>query len=139
MYPTPTDGGLGIHLTLDLAGQARFGPDVEWLADPSAPRSYAVDASRREAFAASIRQYWPMLSSDALEPAYSGIRAKLSGPGQQAADFRIDGPAQHHVPGVIQLFGIESPGLTASLAIAEVVVASVTHATTVSSRELIPA
>jgi L-2-hydroxyglutarate oxidase LhgO len=125
VYPTPTDGGLGIHLTLDLGGQARFGPDVEWLADPTAPRDYAVDVTRADAFAESIRRYWPGLPDGALQPGYTGIRAKLSGPGQPAADFRIDGPDAHSVPGIVQCFGIESPGLTASLAIAEQVVAMV--------------
>jgi L-2-hydroxyglutarate oxidase LhgO len=119
VYPTPADGGLGIHLTLDLAGRARFGPDVEWISDLDAPRDYAVDASRAVGFADSIRRYWPAITTDALQPAYAGIRTKLSGPGQAAADFRIDGPTMHGINGVIHLFGIESPGLTASLAIAE--------------------
>jgi L-2-hydroxyglutarate oxidase LhgO len=121
VYPTPTDGGLGIHLTLDLSGQARFGPDVEWLADPAAPRNYAVDTARAAIFTENIRRYWPAMPDAALRPAYTGLRAKLSGPGQPAADFRIDTPAEHGVPGVVQCFGIESPGLTASLAIAEVI------------------
>lgn len=121
IYPTPVDGGLGVHLTLDLAGQARFGPDVQWLPESAAGAAldYAVDPARREAFAAAIGRYWPGVPADALQPAYSGIRPKLSGPGEPAADFRIDGPAEHGTPGVVQLFGIESPGLTASLAIAE--------------------
>ena len=120
IYPTPTDGGLGVHLTLDLAGQARFGPDVEWLAETDPDRvDYAVDPSRAAAFAADIRRYWPGLGDDALLPAYSGVRPKLSGPGAAAADFMIAGPAEHGCPGVVQLFGIESPGLTASLAIGE--------------------
>ena len=126
VYPTPTDGGLGIHLTLDLAGQARFGPDVEWITDADAPRDYAVDASRAAMFAESIRRYWPSVTADALQPAYAGLRAKLSGPGAPAVDFRIDGPAEHGVPGVVQLLGIESPGLTASLAIAQRVVSTIT-------------
>jgi L-2-hydroxyglutarate oxidase LhgO len=127
----PVDGGLGVHLTLDLAGQARFGPDVEWLSDassaqlPAAELDYAVDASRAQAFAAEIRRYWPRLADEALTPAYSGIRPKLSGPGAASVDFRIDGPAQHGCHGVVQLFGIESPGLTAALAIAEEVSAIV--------------
>ncbi|MBL8361038.1 MAG: NAD(P)/FAD-dependent oxidoreductase [Rubrivivax sp.] len=123
VYPMPADGGLGVHLTLDLAGQARFGPDVQWLpadADPAA-LDYTVDPARSEAFYGEIRRYWPALPDGALVPAYTGIRPKLSGPGEPAADFRIDGPAEHGVPGVVQLFGIESPGLTASLAIGEVV------------------
>ncbi|MFO1329066.1 MAG: NAD(P)/FAD-dependent oxidoreductase [Rubrivivax sp.] len=121
IYPTPVDGGLGTHLTLDLAGQARFGPDVEWLpaGTPDAELDYAVDPGRREAFERDIRRYWPALPDGALQPAYSGMRPKLSGPGEPAADFRIDGPAAHGVAGVVQLFGIESPGLTSCLAIAE--------------------
>jgi L-2-hydroxyglutarate oxidase LhgO len=120
IYPTPTDGGLGVHLTLDLAGQARFGPDVEWLADADPDRlDYSVDARRAPAFAADIRRYWPGLGDDALLPAYTGVRPKLSGSGTAAADFHIAGPAEHGCPGVVHLFGIESPGLTSSLAIGE--------------------
>jgi L-2-hydroxyglutarate oxidase LhgO len=123
IYPTPVDGGLGVHLTLDLGGQAKFGPDVQWLAAPDVPDDtpldYAVDASRAERFAADIRRYWPGLPEHALQPAYAGIRPKLSGPGEAALDFRIDGPAQHGCAGAVQLFGIESPGLTAALAIGE--------------------
>jgi L-2-hydroxyglutarate oxidase LhgO len=122
IYPIPADGGLGVHLTLDLAGQARFGPDVQWLdagiADDAEP-DYAVDASRSNTFAAEIRRWWPALPGDALQPAYTGVRPKLSGPGEAAADFRIDGPDAHHCPGIVQLFGIESPGLTACLAIGD--------------------
>ncbi len=127
IYPTPVDGGLGVHLTLDLAGQARFGPDVLWLPDGPADSEpeYTVDAARGAAFETEVRRYWPGLPAGALQPAYSGIRPKLSGPGAPAADFRIDGPAQHGVSGVVQLFGIESPGLTASLAIGEWVSAQV--------------
>jgi L-2-hydroxyglutarate oxidase LhgO len=122
IYPTPSDGGLGVHLTLDLGGQARFGPDVEWLAETDPARiDYAVDSTRAAAFASDIRRYWPGLGDDALVPAYSGVRPKLSGPGEAAADFHIAGPAEHGCPGVVQLFGIESPGLTASLAIGEAV------------------
>lgn len=126
VYPTPVDGGLGIHLTLDLGGQARFGPDVQWLADPR-PEAvhYAVDPSRAAAFEASIRRYWPGLPEGALVPAYSGVRPKLAGPGEPAADFRIDGPREHGVPGAVMLFGIESPGLTSCLAIAKCVAAVV--------------
>lgn len=132
IYPLPTDGGLGVHLTLDLGGQAKFGPDVEWIDDTTAATDlgrdldYSVDARRADAFAAEVRRYWPRLPEGALSPAYSGIRPKLSGPGEHAADFRIDGPAEHGCAGVVQLFGIESPGLTASLAIAETVAAVVT-------------
>ncbi|MGH8139709.1 MAG: NAD(P)/FAD-dependent oxidoreductase [Steroidobacteraceae bacterium] len=115
VYPVPEPGGLGVHLTLDLAGRARFGPDVQWIEDCD----YAVDPRRSESFYAAIRSYWPALADNALQPAYAGIRPKLSGPTQAAADFRIDGPRTHGVAGIVNLFGIESPGLTASLAIAE--------------------
>jgi L-2-hydroxyglutarate oxidase LhgO len=127
IYPMPVDGGLGIHLTLDLGGQARFGPDVEWLPAGSSEESldYAVDARRATAFEADVRRYWPALRAGALVPAYTGVRPKLSGPGQAPADFVITGPRQHGVAGVVQLFGIESPGLTACLAIAEHVQAMV--------------
>ena len=124
IYPLPEPGGLGIHVTPDLGGQAKFGPDVEWLA-PDAAIDYRVDAGRRDAFAAVIRRYWPALPDDALAPAYSGIRPKLSGPGEPAADFVLAGRAQHGVDGLVNLFGIDSPGLTSSLAIGEAVVAMV--------------
>ncbi len=114
IYPLPDAGGLGIHLTLDLAGRARFGPDVEWV-DSSDCR---VDAGRAPAFYAAIRRYWPALEDGALEPAFAGVRPRISGPGEVLADFRIDDARTHGVPGLINLFGIESPGLTASLAIA---------------------
>lgn len=115
VYPMPERAGLGVHLTLDLGGQARFGPDVEWI---DALR-YDVDPRRADSFYASIRSYWPALPDGALQPAYSGIRPKLVGPGEPAADFMIQGAAQHGVRGLVNLFGIESPGLTASLAIAQ--------------------
>jgi L-2-hydroxyglutarate oxidase LhgO len=115
IYPVPEPGGLGVHLTLDLAGQARFGPDVEWVDQ----LHYPVDAARGEGFYASIRRYWPGLPDGALQPAYAGIRPKLSGPGEPARDFLIQGEADHGLPGLTHLFGIESPGLTASLALAE--------------------
>jgi L-2-hydroxyglutarate oxidase LhgO len=115
VYPLPEPGGLGVHLTLDLAGQARFGPDVEWIESVD----YRVDESRVGQFTDAIRTYWPDLPEDALQPAYAGIRPKLSGPGMPAADFRIDGAAVHGMRSVIHLFGIESPGLTAALAIAD--------------------
>ncbi len=126
IYPTPVDGGLGVHLTLDLAGQAKFGPDVQWLPNAQPETlDYDVDPDRAPAFEAAVRRYWPGLPAGALQPAYTGVRPKLSGAGAAAADFRIDGPAQHGQAGVVQLFGIESPGLTASLAIAEQVAAVV--------------
>ena len=115
IYPAPVDGGLGTHVTLDLAGRMRFGPDVEWIER----EEYEVDPRRAESFYASIRRYWPGLPDGALVPDYSGIRPKLSGPGEKAADFIIDGPAEHGLPGLVHLFGIESPGLTSSLSIAE--------------------
>lgn len=115
IYPLPEAAGLGVHVTLDLGGQARFGPDVEWVAAPD----YAVDAARTAAFYPAIRTYFPALAEGALQPAYAGIRPKLSGPGEPAADFRIDGHERHGVAGLVNLFGIESPGLTSSLAIAE--------------------
>lgn len=115
VYPTPEPGGLGVHLTLDLAGQARFGPDVEWIDEVD----YRVDPARADSFYAVVRRYWPDLPDGALVPAYSGIRPKISAKAAPAADFRIDGSDQHGVRSLVHLFGIESPGLTASLAIAE--------------------
>jgi L-2-hydroxyglutarate oxidase LhgO len=117
IYPLPEQGGLGVHLTLDLAGHARFGPDVEWIET----LHYDVGIERAQRFYDAIRRFWPALQDGQLVPAYAGIRPKISGPNEPAADFRIDGPRQHGVPGVINLFGIESPGLTASLAIGEYV------------------
>jgi L-2-hydroxyglutarate oxidase LhgO len=114
IYPLPEGGGLGVHLTLDLAGQARFGPDFEWVE----VCEYSVDPGRAVPFYAAVRRFWPALGDGALQPAYAGIRPKISGPGEPAADFRIDGPATHGVAEVVNLFGIESPGLTASLALA---------------------
>jgi L-2-hydroxyglutarate oxidase LhgO len=120
VYPMPDEAGLGVHVTLDLGGQMRFGPDVQWIAqaEPGA-EDYRVDPARAAPFAEAIRRYWPGLPDAALQPAYSGIRPKISGPGEAAADFLIQGPAAHGVAGLVNLFGIESPGLTASLAIAE--------------------
>jgi L-2-hydroxyglutarate oxidase LhgO len=119
VYPLPEDGGLGVHATLDLAGRVRFGPDVEWLPDDVDPDSldYAVDASRSSAFYGAIRSYWPALPEGALAPAYSGIRPKISGRGDTAADFSIRRLGERGEPRVVQLFGIESPGLTSALAI----------------------
>jgi L-2-hydroxyglutarate oxidase LhgO len=117
IYPMHNRAGLGTHFTLDLGGQGRFGPDVQWLED-GAPEDYRVAPARGDGFAADIRRYWPGLPDGALAPAYSGIRPKIVGPGEPAGDFRIDGPALHGTPGLVNLFGIESPGLTASLAIA---------------------
>jgi L-2-hydroxyglutarate oxidase LhgO len=120
IYPVPVPGGLGIHVTLDLAGRMRFGPDVQW----TDRYDYDVDAARAASFYPAIRTYWPALPDASLVPDYSGIRPKLSGPGEAAADFMIDGPAEHGLAGLVHLFGIESPGLTASLSIAEQVVES---------------
>ena len=117
IYPVPEPGGLGVHVTLDLAGQARFGPDVEWVERIG----YDVDPRRAERFYAAIRRYWPGLPDGALLPGYSGIRPKTAGPSEPAADFRIQGPREHGVRGLVHLFGIESPGLTASLALADAV------------------
>lgn len=121
VYPVPVEGGLGVHLTLDLAGQARFGPDVEWLGDVEGVVDYAVDPARADSFYGAVRAYWPGLPDNALVPAYSGVRPKLSGPGQPQADFLIQGPGAHGVAGLVNLFGIESPGLTSCLAIADAV------------------
>ncbi len=123
IYPMPNEAGLGVHLTLDLGGQMRFGPDVQWI-PMAAPgeEDYRVDPTRAAAFAEAIRAYWPALPDAALLPAYAGIRPKLSGPGEPASDFVIAGPSMHGVTGLVNLFGIESPGLTACLAIGEWVV-----------------
>jgi len=115
IYPAPEAAGLGVHLTLDMAGQARFGPDTEWIDGID----YTVDPRRGDKFYAAIRTYWPALSDGALQPGYAGVRPKISGPKEPAADFSIQGPEAHGVPGLVNLFGIESPGLTASLAIAD--------------------
>lgn len=117
VYPVPVAAGLGIHFTLDLAGRGRFGPDVEWVE----AEDYRVDPARADTFAAAIRRYWPGLPDGALEPGYVGIRPKISGPGEAAADFAVHGPRDHSVPGVVALYGIESPGLTSCLALADLV------------------
>ncbi len=118
IYPAPEAAGLGVHLTLDLGGQARFGPDVQWVTDPE---YLQVEPQRGDAFYAEVRKYWPQLPDGALLPAYAGMRPKISGPGDAAADFCIQGPQDHGVPGLVNLFGIESPGLTSCLAIGELV------------------
>ena len=115
IYPVPEPGGLGVHLTLDLGGQAKFGPDVQWV---DSPHDLEVDAARGNAFYAEVRRYWPELRDGALQPGYAGIRPKISAPGEPAADFVIQGPREHGVPGLVNLFGIESPGLTSCLALA---------------------
>ena len=117
IYPIPEAAGLGVHVTLDLAGQARFGPDVEWIDKID----YTVDPQRAEKFYAAIRSYWPDLKDGALSPGYSGIRPKIQAPSEPARDFMIEGPRDHGVAGLVNLFGIESPGLTASLALGDMV------------------
>jgi L-2-hydroxyglutarate oxidase LhgO len=115
VYPMPGEAGLGVHATLDLSGRTRFGPDVEWVSEIA----YDVDPSRCASFYEAIREYWPGLPDDALQPDFAGIRPKITGPGEPAADFVIEGGDTHGVPGLVNLLGIESPGLTASLAIGE--------------------
>lgn len=130
VYPLHDRHSLGVHLTLDLAGQARFGPDVEWLDGDAgdAARDYDVDPRRADGFVAAIRRYWPELPAAALQPAYAGIRSKLSGPGEPARDFVVDGPGQHGANGLWLLYGIESPGLTAALALGELLAQRVSDA-----------
>ena len=118
IYPTPVDGGLGVHVTLDLAGRMRFGPDVEWIDH----ESYTVDPRRADSFYDRIRAYWPGVPAGSLVPDYCGIRPKLTGPGEKAADFMIAGEEGHGMPRLVNLFGIESPGLTSSLSLAEEIV-----------------
>lgn len=125
IYPMPEIGGTGLHFTMDLGGQARFGPDVEWLPDDwIAHPEYSVDGTRTDSFYAKIRSYWPALADGALAPTYCGVRPKIHGPEVAATDFVIQGPAIHGVPGLVHLFGIESPGLTSSMAIADAVMAA---------------
>lgn len=114
VYPVPEAAGLGVHLTLDMGGQAKFGPDVQWV---DGPDDLIVDAARGDGFYAEVRGYWPGLADGALTPGYAGIRPKIHGPDEPAADFCVQGPAEHGVPGLVNLFGIESPGLTSSLAL----------------------
>ena len=116
IYPVPEAAGLGVHLTLDLGGQAKFGPDVQWV---DSADDLVVDPARGDAFYAEVRKYWPALQDGALQAGYAGIRPKINAPQESAHDFVIQGPAQHGVAGLVNLFGIESPGLTSSLAIAE--------------------
>ena len=118
IYPVPEAAGLGVHLTLDLGGQARFGPDVQWVESPD---DLEVDPRRGDAFYAEVRRYWPALQDWALQAAYAGMRPKISGPGEPARDFCIQGPHDHGIAGLVNLFGIESPGLTSCLAIGEYV------------------
>ena len=115
IYPLPEPSGLGVHLGFDLAGRARFGPDVRWIDAVD----YRFDDAQRDAFYEGVRRWWPRLPDDALAPDFVGVRAKLSGHGEAAADFMIQDEATHRVPGLINLFGIDSPGLTSSLAIGE--------------------
>jgi L-2-hydroxyglutarate oxidase LhgO len=117
VYPVPVPGGLGVHVTLDMAGQTRFGPDVSWLDGVD----YSFDESRAAAFYAATRSYFPALADGALSPGYTGIRPKLSPAGTPAQDFMVQGPAEHGVPGLVSLYGIESPGLTCSLTLADLV------------------
>ena len=117
IYPVPEAAGLGVHVTLDLAGQMRFGPDVQWIDK----LDYGVDPKRADVFYEAIRRYWPDLPDGALQPSYSGVRPKIQAPHEAARDFMIEGPAEHGVHGLVNLFGIESPGLTSSLAIGELV------------------
>jgi L-2-hydroxyglutarate oxidase LhgO len=118
VYPMPEASVLGVHVTLDLGGQCRFGPDLEWIDEIN----YDVDPRRADVFYAAVRTYFPDLQDASLFPAYSGIRPKIHGPGEPQPDFIVQGPAEHGVPGLINLYGIESPGLTASPAVAEAVV-----------------
>lgn len=125
IYPIPEDGGLGVHVTLDLDGRVKFGPDVEWLNDIDDISSlqnkfdYTVCSDRAKTFYPEIRKYYPSLKNDSLQPGYAGIRPKLSGPGEGFTDFVIQGDESHGISGLVNLFGIESPGLTSSMAIAE--------------------
>ena len=123
IYPVPEAAGLGVHVTLDLAGQMRFGPDVQWIDE----LDYSVDAKRADVFYAAIRRYWPALPDGALQPSYAGVRPKIRAPHEAVQDFVIQGPAQHGVAGLVNLFGIESPGLTASLAIGDYVAKTLLH------------
>lgn len=129
IYPVPQHAGLGVHLTLDLGGQAKFGPDTEWIHE----ENYDIDPRRGDSFYAAVRTYWPELKDGALQPGYTGIRPKISSPTEPAADFMIAGPTTHGVPGLVNLFGIESPGLTSSLAIAQETLARLVGETTLAN------
>jgi L-2-hydroxyglutarate oxidase LhgO len=118
IYPVPEAAGLGVHLTIDLGGQVKFGPDVQWV---GSAEDLVVDPARGDAFYAEVRKYWPALADGGLLPGYAGMRPKINAPHEAARDFMIQGPATHGVPGLVNLFGIESPGLTSSLAIGELV------------------
>jgi len=118
IYPVPEAAGLGVHLTIDLGGQAKFGPDVQWVESAD---DLVVDPARGDAFYAEVRKYWPDLKDGALLPGYAGMRPKIQAPDEPAKDFLIQGPAVHGMAGLVNLFGIESPGLTSSLAIGEYV------------------
>ncbi|MGL4728493.1 MAG: NAD(P)/FAD-dependent oxidoreductase [Bosea sp. (in: a-proteobacteria)] len=120
VYPVPEPGGLGIHATVDLGGQVRFGPDVQWIDAVD----YTPDVSRTEKFRQAITSYWPSVPEGALVASYTGIRPKIAGPGEPNADFVVQGPATHGLNGLVHMFGIESPGLTSSLALAEVVMSA---------------
>jgi L-2-hydroxyglutarate oxidase LhgO len=117
VYPIPEPGGLGIHATIDMGGQVRFGPDVQWIGEPD----YVADPARAPAFEAAIRAYWPGLPDGALNASYAGIRPKIAGPGEPNADFLVEGPGEHGIPGLVSLMGIESPGLTSSMSLADLV------------------
>jgi L-2-hydroxyglutarate oxidase LhgO len=125
IYPVPESAGLGVHLTIDMGGQAKFGPDVQWT---DSPDDLVVDPRRGDAFYAAVRKYWPGLQDAALIPGYAGMRPKINGPDQPAADFMLHGPAQHGHAGLVNLLGIESPGLTSALAMGEAVVEAVYRA-----------
>ena len=118
IYPVPEAAGLGVHLTLDMGGQAKFGPDVEWV---DSSEDFSVNPARIQSFEQAIRTYWPGLPPHSLQPAYAGIRPKINGPNAPSSDFVIQGPSEHGIEGLVQLFGIESPGLTSSLSIAQAV------------------
>jgi L-2-hydroxyglutarate oxidase LhgO len=120
IYPIPEPGGLGVHLTLDMGGQAKFGPDVEWLdIDAEEQIDYTVNPKRGDGFYEAVRRYWPELKDGSLQPDYSGVRAKIVPPNSPAGDFCFNGPQDHGLHGLYNLYGFESPGLTSSIAIAK--------------------